>query len=282
MIVPKLLLALFSSVAVLLTGCGNSGYREKGLAWAHDGIPFTPLDPKTFKPLDDNFARDAKSGYYMGTSVLNSDGPTFEALSDHEARDRNSVYYCDTYRKAQEYWAFKRLNIFRIPSAEPATYKVLTHGYARDADHVFYEGLPFEVRSVATFEPLNRRFARDEKRAYFEKVEIAGSDGATFAMVSDTDLEYARDKNAAYHARTETTEPNRPKLIVKTLRGASVASLRTLGRGYASDGKHVWYRGEPMNDAEASSFVVEQSSTVSEDAHDRLGAWQGGRRKLAN
>jgi DKNYY family len=279
----KPLLALLSLTVVILTGCGDSGYQRDGSDWTYDGIPFAPLDPTTFQPLDSRFARDARSGYYRGSEIAGSEGRTFESLSDNEARDQNSVFYCDTYRKGQEYWAYQHLRMTRIPEADPPTYRVLGYNYSRDAAQVYFEGVAFPVKDVATFEPFNRRFARDAKRGYFERAEIPGSDGPTFSMADDMDLEYARDQKTVYHAHTETTEPNKPPhRIVRTLSGVDMQKFRALGRGYASDGTHVWFRGELLSEADAPSFNVGSESPTIGDAQDRKGAWEQGRRKPAS
>jgi hypothetical protein len=273
------ILVILLGLLLGLAGCDGSSYTKKGLQWSYDGTPFTPADLKTFRALDKHFARDAKRGYCRGSAIDGSDGATFEALSDHEARDLRTVYYCDTYRKGQEYWAIQHVRVIPIQDAHAPSYRVLSLGYARDRSRAYENGVGFAVRDVASFEPLGSQFARDSERGYFARAEIPGSHGPTFSLI---DAGYARDRTSAYRGHIETDMPNRgPHPVVRTLRGADTAALRVLGRGYASDAKHVWYRGAPVLHADAASFAVVDDVASDIDASDRTGSWKQGRRAAA-
>ena len=222
------LLAVAAASLLSLSGCGDgAGYRRVDGQWRYEDLPVPTSDPASFKPLNATFARDAQGGFYRGTPLPHSDGPTFEALSEHEARDRRAVYWADTYRKGQEYWSVRHLRIVELAGADPASYRVLGHGYARDHRQAWFEGEPFKVRDVASFEPLNTMFAHDKLRGYYERIEIAGSDGASFAMVDERDLHYARDRHRVYHARIDIdSEPNRPRPTVTVVPGADPTTFR--------------------------------------------------------
>jgi len=222
------LLAVAAASLLSLGGCGEgSGYRRVDGQWRYEDQPVPAADPASFKPLNATFARDAQRGYYRGSPVPGSEGSTFEALSAHEARDRRAVYWADTYRKGQEYWSIRHLRIEELAGADPASYRVLGHGYSRDHRQAWFEGEPFKVRDLASFEPLNTMFARDKLRGYYERIEIAGSDGPSFAMVDEHDLHYARDRHRVYHARIDIdTEPNHPRPTVTVVAGADPATFR--------------------------------------------------------
>jgi hypothetical protein len=272
-------LILLLGLLLGLGGCDGSSYTKKGLQWSYDGTPFKPDDPKSFRTLDKHFARDAKRGYCRGSIIDGSDGASFEALSDHEARDLRTVYYCDTYRKGQEYWAIQYVRVRPIQDAHAPTYRVLGLGYARDRTRAYEDGVGFTVRDAASFEPLGSQFARDSERGYFARAEIPGSHGPTFSLI---DGGYARDRTSAYHGHIETDTPNRgPHPVVRTLRGADTPALRVLGRGYASDAKHVWYQGAPVLHADAPSFAVVDDVASDTDASDRTGSWKQGRKAAA-
>ncbi|GAB2480932.1 hypothetical protein GCM10027082_34740 [Comamonas humi] len=271
---------LLLSILAMLGGCDSGAGYQRGLtgAWSYGGTAFTPADPATFQPLSPDFARDARQGYYRDGAVAGSDGATFEALSEHEARDQHAVYYCDTYRKAQEYWAYQHLRTTAIAGADAATYRPLGHGYARDLHRAYDQGQPFAVRDVASFEPLSPRFARDAQRGYFEHTEIPGSHGPSFVLMNEDDPSYARDRAHAWHGHIEVNQPNRgPHPVVRPLRGADLATLRALGHGYAADARQVWYEGEPLAQADAGSFTVLDAVAPDMDARDNRQAWQRGR-----
>jgi len=258
-----------------LGGCDTSGYYRANGQWHFGDAVFKPEDPSTFKALDKRFARDAKRGYFLGGSVAGSDGASFAVVSENEARDKGSVYYCDTYRKGQEYWSIRHLRITRIEGADAASYTAIGKGYARDARRVYFEGRAFDVRVVASFEPLDGDFGRDSQRGYHARTEIAGSHGPSFEIIDANDVAYARDRSRGYYAQDAVDGERAP--IVRTLRTENPAALRVLGRGYAADAQQVWYRGRPVPGADAATFASDTSYQGSADATDRSGGWQQGR-----
>lgn len=261
--------ALFSLVGCGDSGSSRGGYTRQGGQWHFDKSVFVPEDPATFEPLTHGFARDARRGYYRGTPIAQSDGATLEVLGEHEARDRQAVYYADTYRKGQEYWLIRHVRVQVVQQADVASYRVLSHGYARDVHRAYYEGEGFAVRDAASFEPMSPSFARDAQRGYYERHEIAGSDGASFALVDAHDDGYVRDKARVYHGRIELDDKgNPPRPVLRTLKGADAARFRVLGRGYGSDGARVWYRGVVVTGVDAAAFSVIDSTAAQADDAD--------------
>ena len=267
-----------------LSGCDTgSGYAKKDGLWNYGGTrQFMPLDPATFKPIDAIFAKDAQRGYYRGSVIEDSLGSSFEVLSEHEARDAKTVFYADTYRKGQEYYTQRHNRVFAIPGADPASYRVLAHGYARDASRAYYEGQAFKVRDVGSFEPLDARYARDAQRGYFERIEIPGSHGSSFALLDVRAPEFARDRTRVYHGHIDTSEANSPRPVVRVLREADAASIRVVGRGYVADARRVWYRSEPVAGADAASFKVNEDYTSELDASDSQHQYRQGQRAPEN
>ena len=274
----KGLVWLLLSLLTWLVGCDvSSGYAKKDGAWIYGGKrQFVPLDPASFRPLDTLFARDAQRGYYCGSVIEDSEGKSFEVLSEHEARDARAVYYADTYRKGQEYWTVQHIKTHVIAGADPASYRVLEHSYARDAGHAFYEGLAFKVRDPASFEPLNPRFARDAQRGYYERIEIPGSHGASFALLDIRDSEFARDRAQVYHGHIDTTEPNQQVPVLRVLRGADAATIRIVGRGYVADAKGLWFRSQPVAGADLASFKINADNAGDVDATDAAHSYRQG------
>jgi hypothetical protein len=75
----------------------------------------------------------------------------------------------------EESWSIQHLRVGRIADADPASYRALSPGCARDARRAYAEGRPFAARDVATFESLAADFARDAQRGYHARIEIPGS-----------------------------------------------------------------------------------------------------------
>jgi hypothetical protein len=263
-----------------LAACGDdAGYGRKAGRWMHEDTAVNVADPRSFQPLDARFARDAVQGYYRGQPVAGSHGPSFEALSEHEARDRHAVYWADTYRKAQEYWAWRHVRVSRVAGADPVRYQVLAHGYARDGLRAYFEGQAFAVADAASFAPLDTRFARDARSGYFERVAIAGSDGTSFTLLDPDTGTHARDRSRVYSAHIELNQPLQPPHpVVRVLQGARPETTRVAGQGYAVDGAHVWWRGRMVADADAGSFEV-LAVGGDADARDARSHFREGRRQ---
>ncbi len=273
--------ALLASLAGL-GACGDdAGYARKSGRWLHEDTAFTPADPRSFEPLDARFARDAVQGYYRGVAIAGSDGASFQALSAHEARDRRAVYWADTYRKAQEYWAWRHVHVLPVTGADPASYRVLGHGYARDVQQAYFEGQAFVVADAASFEPLDASFARDARQGYYERLAVAGSDGSSFERIDPDTGTHARDRLHVYSTHVELNQPlQRPHPVVRVLPGADPATVRVPGQGYAVDATRVWWRGRPVAGADGKSFEL-LATGGDADARDARSSFRQGRRLQA-
>ena len=266
-----------------LTACSREGpYARKNGVWHFEGRMVEGADAASFEPLNEVFARDRQRGYFRGLAIEGSEGASFQALGPHDARDRSRVWHAETYRKGQEYWAIRHVRVFAIEGADPASYRVLADDYSADHRRAYFEGRPFPVRDAGSFSVLAGGFTRDRERGYYDRIEIAGSDGATLAMLDDRDASHARDQRRAYHGHIEINVPGKPAHpVVRVIEGAEVARLRALGRGYASDGRGVWFQGQPVKGSQAESFQVLEIGPTPEDeadAQDAQGRFRQGRR----
>ena len=151
-----------------------------------------------------------------------------------------------------------------IEGADPATFRLLASGYAKDARNVFFEGDRFAVRDVASFELLDYGFARDRVTGYYHEGPVEGSEGTAFTVV---DSHHAKDRARAFYATLEPAHP-RPLVRTKPLHGADVATIASLGGRYVKDAKRVWYEGEPVLNADAASFETLSPPVDGADVRD--------------
>lgn len=169
--------------------------------WHYEGVPiYREDDSSNFLPLDDYFAKDDRVAYYRGIPIYRgedpSDSASFEVLNTWYAKDKFRVYYCDTYRDSKEYWSIKRIRIQVVKDADPASFRLLSDGYAaRDKLHLFDDGKIVPVRDIDSYELLEDGFAKDSKRGYYNRAEIEGSNGESFKVL---DAHYAKDKAKIY------------------------------------------------------------------------------------
>lgn len=172
------------------------------------------------------FARVDGVWHYHNTPIAGADAKSFAAIDDHYAKDRARVYWADTYRDGKEYFAIRHDRIIEVKDADPATFKAMRLGYARDARNVYYEGVRFPVRDAATFELLDYGFARDRVVAYYHQAEIAGSEPASFAAV---DTHYGKDARRVYYGDFVTDGgSHEPRARIVAIAGADPASFRRL------------------------------------------------------
>ena len=117
-------------------------------------------DAASFAYVDLGYARDRRNMYYDGVRFDVKDLATFTLLKDGYAKDRLTGYYHQPLTR------------------DPASFRVLSLGYAIEKDAVFYEGVP-----------------------------MAGADPATFAMLNaPMDSADARDARAMYHQGKRTLQ----------------------------------------------------------------------------
>lgn len=135
--------------------------------------------------------------YYGDVTVDSADAGSFRSLSEHYAVDARQVYYGESYRKGQEYYAVRRFRVWVVDGADPLTFRLLRDPYARDESQVYFKGARLPVRDPTSFELTGwGLYTRDRIVAYFDDVEIDGSDGASFRPLSN---HYAVDRAHVYY-----------------------------------------------------------------------------------
>lgn len=176
------------------TACVSRACQAMGVAGYHrldGGICFgyfaSPADPNTFRELEYGFAVDAKSAYWNGSAVPDSDPVTFMVLP---YRDGAGSVSPDPYSKDGRQVFISSYDdnppfgqVRLLPGADPRTFEVLlsearatTIGYAKDDDQVWLFGIMVEDADAPTFElsPIGLGFdAKDKKRRYLNGIPVS-------------------------------------------------------------------------------------------------------------
>lgn len=287
---------------LLLCGCSSQNpYQQRGGVWYFEKNPIKLATGERLTPLKGVFAKTQIHGYFRGLPITDSEGSSFEVLSEHYAKDAKGVYYCDAYRDGQDYFSVLHIRTKRL-GADPQTFQYLKSGYARDASRVFFEGAVFPVKDVASFEVLDYAFTRDSIMAYYHQTPIAGSDGKNFKRL---DGSYSTDGKQVFYSYIDLEAKPMPRSFV--VRGALVGSfevlndyyakdaghlyyagkamatgsaLEVMGLGYAKTSTQVFYEGKVIAGADAGSFVLLSSASISEtqDAKDSKATYRQGRK----
>lgn len=127
------------------------GYARDARNVYYDGVRMPVRDAATFEPIEVPFARDRLAGYYYQAEIAGSEGgAAFVAIDAHHAKDSRRVYYGDVV--GQDGRAVPVVTV--LDAADPRSFKVLERGYAADAGRVWFNGKRVEAADAGTFAPL--------------------------------------------------------------------------------------------------------------------------------
>lgn len=104
------------------------------------------IDKDNFKKLKyNNFATDGECVWHKAYRIDGSDSDTFKVISNsgrwHYAKDKDNVY---VYYPSDS-------SVLRVIGADPETFEVLTHPYAKDKNDAYNGTLPLFVDGVEKF-----------------------------------------------------------------------------------------------------------------------------------
>ena len=106
-------------------------------------------DVASFVPLDPQFGKDSRVGYFQQAPIRGSDGKSFAVVSRNFAKDKRIVYYC---------WNIVDMPIGGVTSgvrpilnALPDSFTAVGLYYATDDNHAFYKDKLIPEADPATF-----------------------------------------------------------------------------------------------------------------------------------
>ena len=187
--------------------------------------------------------------------IIPADPESFVALGGGFGRDRTRVWY----------------GASELVGVDAATFVALACDYGHDTAQLVYCDGTF-AGDPRTFEVLgeldNIPFARDHERVYFHCNELEGADAPTFALFGaglaidrhglwagldrcDGDRATLRLLDAEYACDRE-----RAWYRGQPIDGANAAALRVLGHGFASDGECLYLDGHPLDQPPAGVTVL--------------------------
>lgn len=265
-----MLRALLALLAVFGLAACNPPYQQKNGVWHFEDVAMDLEPGEELVPLNKRFAKSQKRAFHRNTPIAGAEGRTFVALDENYAKDARRAYWAHTYREPIEYFLVPRSRVTPIRDARVAAFKALGEGYAGDGAQVWYRGTAFPVRSAATFAPLAYGYARDDVSGYYNRVEIAGSDGKSFRAL---DPSYAVDARQAYFSEVGSASEGSTIAI----QGVDVGSFKEVGNLYAKDARTVFYRGQPLEGADAASFEAVSGDHEAPDAKDKNRSYKRGK-----
>jgi hypothetical protein len=130
-------------------------------------------------------------------------------------------------------------------------------------DYYFAKPQPMPEADAATFEILDRWFAKDRSHVYFLHKIVPEADPATFAYLGGYDDQWAKDKDRAFHF-----VPSKAAGRVTSIRSASLDAFEILEDApfskYARDAEAVYYCGKRVKDADPATFRMMPSDHLGE------------------
>ncbi len=127
--------------------------------------------------------------------------------------------------------------------------------YQRKHGSWYYDDRPLAASADVELTVLNRRFAKTATEAFYRHQAISGADAASFEAL---DEHHARDRSKVWHGDTYRVSQDyfsTQRIRMTVLAGADPRSFRLLGQGYGSDGRHLYFDGEPFKVRDAASFT---------------------------
>ncbi|MDH5476478.1 MAG: DKNYY domain-containing protein [Cyclobacteriaceae bacterium] len=187
----------------------------------------------SFEILQNDYARDVKTGYYRGNIIDGSDGKTFEYVWGSFAKDKNYVYSSNTYKPFViiEYVPTTRTNTITILDEDPSSFVVLDNEFAKGNNHVYTMFDVLESADASTFESLGNGFAKDNKTVFFGS-KILKADPATFQHIRGF---YSSDQSSVFYEDS-------------LVRGVDIQSFEVLDNDeYAKDKHHIYKKYDTID-----------------------------------
>ena len=237
------------------------------------GFKVENVDLNTFKILNDKYAKDDKSVYFLGNkSFEDVDIKTFEVMPQYYSRDKNNVYRPinewiqkisganpKTIKVLSQYYSKDDKNVFydsdKILNADVNSFVVLEgdHSHAKDKNSVYYSGEKIEGANPKTFKIISDgMYSKDDKNVYAAGEIIKGADPKTFREIPETN--YAGDKNTLYYYFGD----------VKNLGKINEKDFKVLDNNLVKNGNEMYYSGEKANIKNPEKF---EPIKVSDDKH---------------
>lgn len=164
--------------------------KDRGHVYHHDRV--VSSDPAHFAVLEGGLSKDSAAVYWSDGTVLSDDPAHFSVISD----DDHYLFTKDA--RAVE------VNGALIADADPATFRVLKGGYARDRQSIFYFTDRVADADPSSFATLAGSYGRDARHAFWMGAPIPGADSASFRVLN-ANLECSADGGHAYYQDTVIT-----------------------------------------------------------------------------
>lgn len=204
-------------------------------------------DPKTFKALNENYAKDKNHVFYERKIIKDADTRSFKVINTFYAKDKNNVYYDGEI----------------VKDANPEIFVVFGDDYfigfyGKDENN-FYHGREKikDVPDPRTFRPLTATICKDNQKIYYvadsNNLVVADFDYDSFEVFES--YLYGKDKDAVYSFyKEDSTNKERLKFPGIDPETAEEIEINPLYFDLLKDKYHVYIDEKVLPGADASTF----------------------------
>jgi hypothetical protein len=209
----------------------------------------TDADPATFSVISLGYGKDMKNVYYFAEKIVDADVNSFnvlsgvsypiseELLTSWYAKDKNNIYYRSTI----------------IPDADVKSFTFLGNDYAKDKYRVYYRGIVLDNADADTF-VLADSFAKDTNHVFYNG-EVLGIniDPKSFTIVSrdsikDSKRVYFKDQyDSIYNLKSNIDAPSFQHI-------GTCMSIERSNASYYKDKNHIYINSNPNVTIDVQTF----------------------------
>jgi hypothetical protein len=168
--------------------------KDKSKAWCK-GTTFSVTDASSLTALNFHFTKDKVNVYVDCQKVEAIDGSTFELLDDQYAKDARTYFYVAPTGDG-------KFSIESI-SAQYNSFVKIERQYAKDNVNVFYKGKKINQADPSSFTIIGDNYSKDKHNVFYNDQILQGADPGSFQLFEENELSngetiYAHDKNSIF------------------------------------------------------------------------------------
>lgn len=248
----------------------------------------TEIDLKSFKIIDDIYAKDKNSAFYKGKRINFSNSESFEVINENLSFDDKRIYYLGedgiivdldipTLKIINDYYiqdkdkyyglyenkingnqidalkvSEKRLVQLLKISEEP---RKITGKYFFSDKNIYYEGKKIENVDLPSFKIMEYELSRDKNNIYFKGQKIKKLSGEDFINI---DKNYFKSGNELYLIIDDNDEPLPKRMYNQLVKVENInfESLKILNKDFFEDKGGIFYKGNLIKDADRDTFKI--------------------------
>ncbi|NUJ97363.1 hypothetical protein HGA92_01080 [Candidatus Gracilibacteria bacterium] len=262
---------------------GNGYYRHKDYI-TYNNKKLEGIDIDSFEIINDLFTKDKNNVYYSNSKIEGADPETFEFIEKDFSRSYGKIFFRaseivvnnDTFQVLNKDYSKDKYFIYyhwrRMEGVSPQDFSIdnyenLNFYCNKDTNYVYYRGEKIMGADLATFEIINKDYAKDRSSVYYGGKKIylyskiyLNSSGyysfpindsfpETFEIINDF---YSRDISNIYYLKDENDRFQGWEKI----EGVDLETFEIINSEYAKDKNNVYYKGEKIEGVDLETFEI--------------------------